>query len=91
MDVVRALALGARAVGVSGHFLHVLLEDGLEALISELEAWKEQVRSLLTLIGAVDLDALRESDLLITGATADFANLRGIDLRSLAQRSATTA
>ena len=91
MDVVRALALGARAVGVSGHFLHVLLEDGLDALIGELEAWKEQVRSLLTLIGAVDLDALRESDLLITGATADFANLRGIDLRSLAQRSETTA
>lgn len=91
MDVVRALALGARAVGVSGHFLHVLLEDGLDALIGELEAWKEQVRSLLTLIGAVDLDALRESDLLITGATADFANLRGIDLRSLAQRSKTTA
>lgn len=91
MDVVRALALGARAVGVSGHFLHVLLEDGLDALIGELEAWKKQVRSLLTLIGAVDLDALRESDLLITGATADFANLRGIDLRSLAQRSETTA
>lgn len=91
MDVVRALALGARAVGVSGHFLHVLLEDGLDALIGELEAWKEQVRSLLTLIGAVDLDALRESDLLITGATADVANLRGIDLRSLAQRSETTA
>ena len=91
MDVVRALALGARAVGVSGHFLHALLEDGLDALIGELEAWKKQVRSLLTLIGAVDLDALRESDLLITGATADFANLRGIDLRSLAQRSKTTA
>ncbi len=91
MDVVRALALGARAVGVSGHFLHALLEDGLDALIGELEAWKKQVRSLLTLIGAVDLDALRESDLLITGATADFANLRGIDLRSLAQRSETTA
>ena len=91
MDVVRALALGARAVGVSGHFLHVLLEDSLDALISELEAWKEQVRSLLTLIGATNLGALRESDLLITGATADFANLRGIDLRSLAQRSVTTS
>ncbi|MFT3944741.1 MAG: type 2 isopentenyl-diphosphate Delta-isomerase [Ancrocorticia sp.] len=87
MDVVRALALGARAVGVSGHFLHVLLENGLDALIGELEAWKEQVRSLLTLIGADDLNALRESDLLITGATADFANLRGIDLQALAQRS----
>ena len=91
MDVVRALALGAQAVGVSGHFLHVLLEDGLDALIGELEAWKEQVRSLLTLIGTADLNALRTSDLLITGATANFANLRGIDLQALAQRSEVTA
>ncbi len=91
LDVVRALALGARAVGVSGHFLHVLLEDGLDALVAELEAWKEQVRSLLTLIGAADLDALRQTDLLITGTTADFARLRGIDLQSLAQRSERAA
>lgn len=91
LDVVRALALGARAVGVSGHFLHVLLEDGLDVLIAELEAWKEQMRSLLTLIGAADLDTLRQADLLVTGATADFARLRGIDLQSLAQRSERAA
>ena len=80
------------ALFVSGRaFLTEPSKAALDALIGELEAWKKQVRSLLTLIGAVDLDALRESDLLITGATADFANLRGIDLRSLAQRSETTA
>ena len=87
MDVVRALALGARAVGVSGHFLHVLLDEGLDALIGELESWTELLRTLLTLLGAADVPALEETDVLVTGATAEFARLRGIDLQVLAQRS----
>lgn len=87
LDVVRALALGAGAVGVSGHFLHTLLEDGLDALIGELESWIGQVRALLTLLGASDVVALRNTDLLVTGATAEFARLRGIDLQRLARRS----
>ncbi|MFT3877207.1 MAG: type 2 isopentenyl-diphosphate Delta-isomerase [Propioniciclava sp.] len=87
LDVVRALALGAGAVGVSGHFLHTLLEDGLDALIGELESWIDQVRALLTLLGAADVAALRNTDLLVTGATAEFAHLRGIDLQRLARRS----
>lgn len=86
LDVVRALALGARAVGVSGHFLHVLLTDGPDALVAELESWTEQVRTLMTLLGAADVPSLTTTDLLVTGETADFARLRGIDLESLARR-----
>lgn len=86
LDVVRALALGARAVGVSGHFLHMLVSDGVEALTAELESWKEQVQTLLTLLGAADLETLARTDLLITGPTAEFARLRGIDLAELAHR-----
>ena len=87
LDVVRALALGARAVGVSGHFLHILLEDGVDALIGELTSWIDQIRTLLTLVGAADVPALGSTDLLITGASAEFARLRGIDVRRLARRS----
>ncbi|MFT0846358.1 type 2 isopentenyl-diphosphate Delta-isomerase [Actinomycetaceae bacterium L2_0104] len=87
LDVVRALALGARAVGVSGHFLHVLLTDGLDALVGELESWIEQVRTLLTLLGAAEVAALRRTDVLVTGSTAEFARLRGIELQTLARRS----
>ncbi|MGO1950716.1 MAG: type 2 isopentenyl-diphosphate Delta-isomerase [Mycobacteriaceae bacterium] len=86
LDVVRALALGARAVGVSGHFLHLLLEEGLDALISELESWKEQVRTLMTLLGAADVPSLGATDVLVTGGPADFARLRGVDLEALAHR-----
>ncbi|WP_297005789.1 type 2 isopentenyl-diphosphate Delta-isomerase [uncultured Corynebacterium sp.] len=87
LDVVRALALGASAVGVSGHFLHVLMTSGLEALIEEITGWISQVRTLMTLLGAGSVAELREVDVLVTGRTAEFARLRGVDLGALARRS----
>lgn len=86
LDVVRALALGARAVGVSGHFLHVLMTDGADALVDELTAWSDQVRTLMTLLGAADVPSLSSTDILVTGETAEFARLRGADLQALAHR-----
>jgi isopentenyl-diphosphate delta-isomerase len=86
LDVVRALALGASAVGVSGHFLHVLMSSGLDALIAEIEEWTAQVRTLMALLGASSVTDLRETDVLVTGSTAEFARLRGVDLQALARR-----
>ncbi|MGP5082485.1 type 2 isopentenyl-diphosphate Delta-isomerase [Corynebacterium variabile] len=86
LDVVRALSLGASAVGVSGHFLHVLMTDGLDALIDEITEWIAQVRTLMTLLGASTVAELRQVDVLVTGATAEFARLRGVDLEGLARR-----
>lgn len=86
LDVVRALALGASAVGVSGHFLHVLMTAGTDALITEIEEWKSQVRMLTALLGASSLEQLRRADVLVTGQTAEFARLRGVDLQALARR-----
>ncbi|CAM2735557.1 alpha-hydroxy-acid oxidizing protein [Actinomyces slackii] len=87
LDVVRALALGARAVGVSGHFLRTLSRSGPEGLRHELALWSEQVRTLMTLLGAADIAALRRTDLLVTGRTAEQARLLGVDLPALARRS----
>ncbi|MFZ2625159.1 MAG: type 2 isopentenyl-diphosphate Delta-isomerase [Propionibacterium sp.] len=88
LDVLRALALGARAVGVSGHFLHTLLDDGEDALVAELASWAGQLRSLLALIGCPDLASLSGVELLVTGRTRELAQLRGIDLGALARRGA---
>ena len=87
LDVVRALALGASAVGVSGHFLNVLLTNGYDALVEELHDWTEQVRTLMTLLGASTVAELQKVDVLVTGSTAEFARLRGVDLAALARRS----
>jgi ERG8-type phosphomevalonate kinase/isopentenyl-diphosphate delta-isomerase type 2 len=87
LDVVKALALGARAVGVSGHFLQTLASRGTEGLTSEINAWKDQVRSLMALLGTQTVADLAKTDLLITGRTAQEASLLGVDLAAIARRS----
>ncbi|WEV69236.1 phosphomevalonate kinase [Bifidobacterium sp. ESL0775] len=87
LDVVKALALGARAVGVSGHFLQVLNASGEDGLIAEINSWKSQVCSLMALLGARTVAGLRRADLLVTGKTAEEARLLGVDLPALTHRS----
>ncbi len=88
LDVVRSLALGACAVGVSGHFLRTLLRDGADGLLKELRSWADHVRTLMTLLGADSVEQLRHTDVMVTGHTAEQASLLGVDLRRLARRSA---
>ncbi|WP_303324089.1 type 2 isopentenyl-diphosphate Delta-isomerase [Actinomyces radicidentis] len=87
LDVVRALSLGARAAGASGHFLRTLVGGGPEALEAELDSWTSQLRSLMALVGASDVPGLQRTDVLVTGQTAERARLLGIDLERLALRS----
>jgi len=87
LDVVRALALGARAVGVSGTFLGSVLADGADGLVTRLREWTAHLRALHAVLGADSPDALRRTDLIIEGATAQFAAARGIDLTAWARRS----
>lgn len=86
-DVVKSLALGASAVGVSGHFLRVLTDSGREGLISEINSWAEQIRGLMGLLGAASVQDLRHTDILLGGHTLEEARLLDIDVKSLAHRS----
>ena len=87
LDVVRSLALGACAVGASGHVLRTLVKEGPEALRRELSTWGDHVRTLMTLLGAADVAQLRRTDVVVTGRTAEQARLLGVDLGRLAHRS----
>lgn len=58
LDVVKCLALGAKAVGVSKTFLEILVNDGKEALIDEIEKWKKELKFLMILINAKNIDEL---------------------------------
>ncbi|MEQ6897753.1 type 2 isopentenyl-diphosphate Delta-isomerase [Microbacterium sp. KR10-403] len=87
LDVVRALALGARAVGVSGVFLHAVLNGGAEALIARIRAWLEQIAQLQALLGASTPAALVHTDVLLRGGVREFCELRGVDAAVFSRRS----
>lgn len=58
LDVVKCLALGAKAVGVSKTFLEILVNDGKETLIEEIEKWKKELQFLMILMNAKNIDEL---------------------------------
>ena len=58
LDVVKCLALGAKAVGVSKTFLEILVNEGKEALIEEIEKWKKETQFLMILMNAKNIDEL---------------------------------
>jgi len=58
LDVVKCLALGAKAVGVSKTFLEILVNGGKEALIDEIEKWKKELKFLMILMNAKNIDKL---------------------------------
>ncbi|PXX71789.1 isopentenyl-diphosphate delta-isomerase [Nocardia tenerifensis] len=87
LDVARALALGANATGVAGVFLETLVRQDTAALVGMIRTWLDQLRDILTVLGARTPADLAGCDLLLTGEVATFCQLRGIDAAAYAHRS----
>ncbi|MDO4813637.1 MAG: type 2 isopentenyl-diphosphate Delta-isomerase [Gemella sp.] len=58
LDVIKALALGAKAVGVSRNFLEILLSSGKDGLRTEIKKWQEEIKHLMILTNAKNIDEL---------------------------------
>jgi len=86
-DVVKALAAGAKAVGVAGTFLETVRAGGAETLVPLIRQWLAQTTAILALLGAARPADLTHTDILVRGGLAEYCLLRGIDTPSLARRS----
>lgn len=87
LDVAKSLALGAESVGVAGHFLRILVNDGADELRRVVRAWLEQLGGLMTILGAPSVADLRRTDIVVTGALAERSRARGADVSRYARRS----
>lgn len=60
-DVVKALCLGATAVGIGRPFLYGLAVDGREGVGAILDIFKQEISRTLTLLGVADIKELDRS------------------------------
>ena len=67
LDMVKALVLGARGVGLSRVFLEMVETKSIEEVIALVQGWKEDLRLLLCALGCQNLKELREVDYLLYG------------------------
>ncbi len=85
-DAAKALALGAQAVGVAGALLRRHQEGGVQAARRYLEGLLRDLTRTMLLCGAPSVAAMQRSPVVITGELARWCALRGVDLKTLADR-----
>ncbi|MET3558132.1 isopentenyl-diphosphate delta-isomerase [Streptococcus rupicaprae] len=87
LDVVKCLALGADLVGLSGQALHwVRTPDSMETAILAVNTLQTQIAEIMTILGAKDLEALRQATLILPPSVRDWAQARGIDVSEYGRR-----
>lgn len=85
-EAAKALALGARAVGVAGAVLRRHQAEGVEGARRYLAGLQQDLARAMLLCGAQSVPALGKCPVVITGATGEWCRLRGVDLAALARR-----
>lgn len=86
MEIVKALALGASISGLSSQIMHMALDDVDETILT-LTQWKDEIKRIMTLLGAKTIEDLKKTDIIITGDSAEWCDARAIDKHRYAFRS----
>lgn len=84
-DIVKAFVLGADAAGLAGSFLKTAIDHGESFLISEVEALHEDLRMMMTALGARNLAELKNCPAVISGELYHYLSLRGQDPAAFAK------
>lgn len=79
-DVLKALRLGASAVGISGLALHWLIQEGPAAAEAHIKQWQAMLPALMAMLGAQDVKALQHVPVVLAPALASYAQQRGLAL-----------
>ncbi len=82
-DVVKAFALGADLVGITGIVLKLVLQHGVTAATEYFLQLAEDVKHYLVLTGCKHPYALRGVPLVITDSTYQYINCRGYNLEAV--------
>lgn len=85
LEAVKALALGASAVGVAGAVLRAYMEAGTAGVAAAVEALHKETALIMTALGTANIQALHRTPVVITGETAEWCRARGIDTVRRAQ------
>ena len=65
LDVVKSLALGAKIVGLSGYFLHLVKDHTHEEAVEKLNQFIEEMKMIMLVLGKKNILALKEAELMI--------------------------
>lgn len=74
LDIVKCLALGAKSVGISGAFLHILNKQGQDALTNTILDYQSKINMLMLLLGTKNLSDLTKIRMILSPELQNFKN-----------------
>lgn len=80
LDILKALAMGAKATGISGLFLKKINDDGVDSTIRMVNDWSESLRHLYLMLGVENTSQLTNLPLIFNQNLINWAQQRQIDL-----------
>jgi isopentenyl-diphosphate delta-isomerase len=86
MDIAKAISLGASSAGIAGFFLKILIEDGYDALVSEIKNVQNDLRMIMTALGAGSISQLQNAPIILSGLTHHILNERKVDTKFFSNR-----
>lgn len=87
LDIVRALSLGAKSVGVAGTILNHLMTNGVDETIELIQQWEDELKMLYTLLGKTTTTELTTTDIIFSSEIIHWCESRGIAYQPFAKRS----
>jgi isopentenyl-diphosphate delta-isomerase len=87
LDIIKALALGAKAAGMAGVLLKIYDRCGEKALLDFLNSMQKEIQYLMLLTGAGKMEDIASIPVVITGYTQNWLTQRGIDTKKYDQRT----
>ncbi|WP_282155662.1 type 2 isopentenyl-diphosphate Delta-isomerase [Cytobacillus gottheilii] len=86
-EAAKSIALGANAAGMAGALLKVLIKGDLENLIDEIGLLHQELKMIMTALGAKTLKQLQQAPLLLSGDVHHWLKQRGVNTEIYSQRS----
>lgn len=87
IDIAKAIALGASAVGMAGFFLKVYIDEGEHALVKLIHQTHDELKWIMTALGASTIEQLQQVPLVVRGETYHWLNQRAVDCTIYSNRS----
>ncbi len=89
LDIAKSLALTANLASISQPVLEAAVK-GAKKTEKLLSCLIDELRNVMFLVGAENLESLAKVPAVVTGKTAEWLNIRGFDTVNYAQRSTLT-
>lgn len=85
-EMLKSFALGASATGLAGSFLKTAVYEGEAKLIEHIHILLEDLKMMMTALGAEKVSDLENCPLIISGELYHYLEIRGLNPKSFAKR-----